>query len=569
MKEFSLGDTLVKRTNEKCGEAKLQDRKEANSMRIPVVTLTRRQLYDEIWELSVAGTAKKYEIPYAQMMKQVKLSNIPVPPSGYWTKLSFGKPVEKAELQGNGEEQVPLYKEFSVAESKMTESCMKGIQPPTSGIPQEETLPKKTESQDNVVEAAHSCEQEAETFERCGKLYNIYDRETLYQEVWTIPVTEVAKKYHVSDVAIHKVCKSLDIPTPPAGYWAKLRAGKKTVARPPLPQTGKPAKKAGAQTIPDPLRLENAEDILAFLGAEERSIILTVASQIILPGENDRMHPAIIAYRKEIAAWKKQTKDIQEPWRLRNLPKPLFLATEVSDESVPRACRIIDAISKAIEPLGCKLTEKLTFIVNGEEVALSFSEAKDKVPHVPTKEENRKLLEYEERRKRFTYESKPQIHKYDQQYTGRLSCSVNGEKIFRDCKAYRLEDRIGDIMVEMYVAAEKARQRRLAREEAERIRQEEQRKKEELRQHYNEEVDRTIALENEADDYDMACKIRAYIAAYQAAHPHEDVSDWTAWAREKADWYDPTISCKDAFFGSRDHTKDKEQKKPKHKSYWW
>ena len=52
-----------------------------------------------------------------------------------------------------------------------------------------------------------------ETIEKFGQAYNVYHRETLYQEVWTMPVTEVAKRYKVSDVAIHKVCKSLDIPT--------------------------------------------------------------------------------------------------------------------------------------------------------------------------------------------------------------------------------------------------------------------------------------------------------------------------------------------------------------------
>ena len=69
-------------------------------MQITVAELTRKQLYDDIWEMSAAGTAKKYGIPYAQFLKQVKGANIPIPPSGYWTKLNFGKPVEKIKLGG-------------------------------------------------------------------------------------------------------------------------------------------------------------------------------------------------------------------------------------------------------------------------------------------------------------------------------------------------------------------------------------------------------------------------------------------------------------------------------------
>lgn len=69
-----------------------------------------------------------------------------------------------------------------------------------------------------------------------GKIQNVYRREVLYQEVWNFPITEVAKKYAVSDATIHKVCRSMDIPTPPVGYWAKKQAGKE-VTIPPLPQS--------------------------------------------------------------------------------------------------------------------------------------------------------------------------------------------------------------------------------------------------------------------------------------------------------------------------------------------
>ena len=52
-------------------------------MQMTVIRLTRKQLYDEIWEISAAGTAKKYDIPYSQFLKQIKEANIPILPSGY------------------------------------------------------------------------------------------------------------------------------------------------------------------------------------------------------------------------------------------------------------------------------------------------------------------------------------------------------------------------------------------------------------------------------------------------------------------------------------------------------
>ena len=56
---------------------------------------------------------------------------------------------------------------------------------------------------------------------------NVYDRNKLYEEVWAEPVSKVAIKYGVSDVMIHKICKQMNIPVPPRGYWAKKNAGKK------------------------------------------------------------------------------------------------------------------------------------------------------------------------------------------------------------------------------------------------------------------------------------------------------------------------------------------------------
>lgn len=52
-----------------------------------------------------------------------------------------------------------------------------------------------------------------------------YNRETLYNEVWAEPVTAVAKRYGVSDAALHKVCRKLNVPLPPRGYWARKHAG--------------------------------------------------------------------------------------------------------------------------------------------------------------------------------------------------------------------------------------------------------------------------------------------------------------------------------------------------------
>lgn len=57
------------------------------------MTLSRQQLYDEIWQMSVAGVARKYNLNYSKLIAACREANIPFPSSGYWTRKSLGKDV--------------------------------------------------------------------------------------------------------------------------------------------------------------------------------------------------------------------------------------------------------------------------------------------------------------------------------------------------------------------------------------------------------------------------------------------------------------------------------------------
>ncbi|MES9811651.1 MAG: hypothetical protein ABW161_02640 [Candidatus Thiodiazotropha sp.] len=51
-------------------------------------------------------------------------------------------------------------------------------------------------------------------------------REELFEQVWQTPMTQLAKEYGVSDVGLAKVCKRMEVPRPPRGYWRKLEVGR-------------------------------------------------------------------------------------------------------------------------------------------------------------------------------------------------------------------------------------------------------------------------------------------------------------------------------------------------------
>jgi hypothetical protein len=62
-----------------------------------------------------------------------------------------------------------------------------------------------------------------------------YDREDLYEKVWTLTMQKAAKEYGVSDVALGKTCRKLYFPDPGRGYWNKMAANRPVEVRPFLP----------------------------------------------------------------------------------------------------------------------------------------------------------------------------------------------------------------------------------------------------------------------------------------------------------------------------------------------
>ena len=383
--------------------------------------------------------------------------------------------------------------------------------------------------------------------------YNVYDRDTLYEEVWQSPVSEVAKKYGVSDVTIHKVCRALDVPTPTVGYWAKLRAGKRAI-KVPLPPSAKPVQRLGIRTG---VKSANDGQIPGFLNDVERAAVLAAAGHVKMREDGVRLHPKIVAHRRLLTEWHKDRQWDAKGHRAENFKRWFdrdapFLAETVSRGTLPRVFRILDALIRTMEPLGCSLTDDLRFLVHGESVPLLVVEAQDQIPHINTKEEDRQLLAYETRGKSYLYPSKPNIRKYDYIYNGRLN--ITARKSFRDCASYVLEDKLGEILIQVYEAANALRIDREAREAGERRLKEKQRLDEERRLRYGEEFERTLALKELAEDYDTACKIRRYVAAVEASgSPSEDTSAWLGWAKAKADWYDPTVAKEDDVLGKRAH----------------
>ena len=68
-----------------------------------------------------------------------------------------------------------------------------------------------------------------------GRESKTISRTELYNQVWEIPMMNLAKQYGLSDVGLAKICKKHNIPRPPRGYWAR-KAGGYNMKRLPLPK---------------------------------------------------------------------------------------------------------------------------------------------------------------------------------------------------------------------------------------------------------------------------------------------------------------------------------------------
>ena len=96
------------------------------------------------------------------------------------------------------------------------------------------------------------------------------ERQVLYEQVWAQSMAKVAKEYGISNVALAKICKKLNVPCPWRGYWRRKETGK-AVKQLPLPPNLDPAKQAATihRTIRPEAVAQMSEDTSQRITAEQ------------------------------------------------------------------------------------------------------------------------------------------------------------------------------------------------------------------------------------------------------------------------------------------------------------
>jgi hypothetical protein len=377
----------------------------------------------------------------------------------------------------------------------------------------------------------------------------IVKREELYEQVWSKPLRDVAREYRVSDVALKKICRKLDVPVPPQGFWARKAVGREG-PRPPLP-----AVKDG-QPVEHRIELRRDPVADAELGPEAKASIARERDpdlRVVVPNVLSHPHPLVTT----AAGLLRKNKDAFVRRRL------ACLDISATGDALERALRIMDALVRAMEQRGFRVEvtkadqrgrpqpyaneQPWTPSRTGVWVAESFVEfgiREDadtiEIPPPPS-QRGRRLGPIPP-----VWEPRPTT---ERRPNGKLTLSITNanthgaRKSWSDGKRQRLEDCLNDFIAGVVEAADR---QRIARIEAERWRREweerERRRAEEL-QRQEEEARWGHDLDSRAQDWAHVRVVREFLLAVEShaatregvAASDIDIGRWLAWARRRAD----------------------------------
>lgn len=359
-------------------------------------------------------------------------------------------------------------------------------------------------------------------------------RQALYEQVWAQLMTKVAKEYGISNVALAKICKKLNVPCPWRGYWRRRETGK-SVKPLLLPPNSDPTKQVATihRTIRPDAVVQISEDALQRIDTEQAA-----EQKIEVPDRLTSPHHLLKVHLEE---WRSaKVDDYGAIWSgdIRRLN------IRVSPKSLARALRVMDTLFKALEARGHQVgvqegyQRSLGVRIDGEPIEFGLEEKFQRLDH-PSQRNPR--LEWWQRQR---YQYAP---------TGSLTLKivawgVDGlRKSWSDGKTAKLETCLNDFIVGLLKVAEVVKARRLKQEQEEQLRREAERRHQEEAQKRQEELARRQALEQEATNWAKAQQLRAYLEALKdrLITKHGEIESgsqadrWLTWAHQHANRLDP------------------------------
>lgn len=382
-------------------------------------------------------------------------------------------------------------------------------------------------------------------------------RQELYEQVWSKPVIHLARDYGISDVGLSKICTKYNIPTPPLGYWSKVKAGKR-VRKKPLPalNTGnqpkimiKPyrARPAGEEkrSIPDEFQSQLVE-------ATKRTLSFIPETEPASP------HPLTKWARKSFKKPTKSYSGILIPSDRR------CLDIQVTEQTIDRAILFLDTLLRLIEECGYKITINedggAVLDILGEKMVLRVKERikrEETAKPIDPKLHTKSMLSYVDPDSAYRYT----IKEYNYRSTGELCLIVKSPEFYlsdrRWCDKVNLsiEDQLSKIVPGLVKFAARSKMKRKEQEEWKHKRElEEAERREQFRLRLEkqrlaeEEQLRVEALHVDAERWQKSDLLRRYVEAKRknalekTGVIEDELDQWLRWAENQADRLDPMVA---------------------------
>jgi hypothetical protein len=388
-----------------------------------------------------------------------------------------------------------------------------------------------------------------------------FERQALYAEVWTTPLTKLGLKYGMSDNGLRKVCKAMNIPLPRVGHWARIAANQEVLPAP-LPVNSE--RSMFISQVPDRTEEVPAEMADQIWLKERSEFEEQEANFIVVDPAPTRWHPKLIELKNKSleAARIYQSRMVEKEKALAEMAKfkvrgPNLVALKYADVNeggmlfnrqgsvifrvslvtLKRALAIANALFYAAQSRGCMVDvgaqgDRLRIQLELASFSISIRER-----------QGHKLAE----RNGYT----------EKQYRAADKLAVAVDKHpgsqfeIVDTAAVRVEQRLNDLFTRLYTTVVAAR----VADRVQKIKSEQKaiadRAYEEITRRHAveaklkaEEDGRRKVLVEEFSAWQAAQNIRAYSAHVRNAcggMATTDVTNWHEWANAVADLMDPTM----------------------------
>lgn len=394
--------------------------------------------------------------------------------------------------------------------------------------------------------------------EQTGK---VVTRKQLYEQVWSQPVSILAKEYGLSDVGLAKICKKHEIPRPSLGYWARKQYGQ----TPPV------------VSLPDPERNPDIEirphdRAVADPGTLKELEKADLEEPVPVPESLRGAHPLIRTSLEKLEVAELNGQGLIDP------PQDECLMVRVSRDSLRRALRILDGLIKALETRGYAVafTPKRAGAIAkimGQDVGFEIEEALE--PKKVEEEPGDLQGYYHFRHSSFRRSVSP---------NGKLKLLIDGDRYssgglrrqWSDGKRTRLEDVLGSVLAGMIARAAKLVEREREEEERKKQLEREERKRLKEQQHLQElaaqvkaERKRVDGLLEDAENWKTSRTLREYVSAVKASAIQQgravgldtDLGKWIAWANQQADRIDPQVESPPSILDRESEVRDCETRR--------